>query len=291
MTLNAKLTKLEEILNGYGQMLVALSGGVDSVFLLSFAHKIWSDDRVAALTADGPHFAPDEVDYAQHLCDTLGISHKRLSMDHVMQILENNPKDRCYHCKKEIFSMLKQRADMAGSVLADGTNLDDMDDYRPGYRALQELSIANPLKEAGLTKVEIRAALEMLAKEDDIMAAALTLPDGMKMWEKPAFACLASRVPYGQQITAEKLTAIYKAEVFLRELGFTQIRVRHHGDVARIEVPPQDRCRFFDEAFMDKVNDGIRSCGFRFAALDLGGYKMGNLNSAVTETQEEKNHD
>ena len=278
MILSEKLTRLEEILNGYGQMLVALSGGVDSVFLLTFAHKLWRDDRVAALTADGPHFAPDEVDYAQQLCDRLGISHKRLPMDHVMPIIEDNPKDRCYHCKKEIFSLLKQRADMVGSVLADGTNLDDMDDYRPGYRALQELGIANPLKDAGLTKAEIRAALKMLAKDDEVLAAALTLPDGMKIWEKPAFACLASRVPYGETITADKLEAIYKAEVFLRELGFTQIRVRHHGDVARIEVLPQDRCRFFDEAFMDKVNSGIRECGFRFAALDLGGYKMGNLN-------------
>ena len=278
MILSEKLTRLEEILNGYGQMLVALSGGVDSVFLLTFAHKLWRDDRVAALTADGPHFAPDEVDYAQQLCDRLGISHKRLPMDHVMPIIEDNPKDRCYHCKKEIFSLLKQRADMVGSVLADGTNLDDMDDYRPGYRALQELGIANPLKDAGLTKAEIRAALKMLAKDDEVLAAALTLPDGMKIWEKPAFACLASRVPYGETITADKLEAIYKSEVFLRELGFTQIRVRHHGDVARIEVLPQDRCRFFDEAFMDKVNSGIRECGFRFAALDFGGYKMGNLN-------------
>jgi len=269
-----KLKKLEKILNGYGQMLVALSGGVDSAFLLVFAHRLWRDDRVAALTADGPHFAADEVGYARTLCDNLGISHKTLDMSDVLPIIEDNPKDRCYHCKKEIFSLIKMRADMVGSVLVDGTNLDDMSDYRPGYQALQELGVTSPLKEAGLTKSEIREALKQMAAENESLAAALMVP----LWEKPAFACLASRIPYGETITEEKLSAIYDAEVFLRSLGFTQVRVRHHGDVARIEVPPEDRTKFFDCDFMSHVNNGIKKCGFKFAALDLGGYKMGALN-------------
>jgi len=292
MTLNDKLEKLKEIISGYGQMLVALSGGVDSVFLLCFAHKIWGDDRVAALTADGPHFAPDETDYAKALCENLGIAHKTLHADFVLPIIESNPSDRCYHCKKEIFSMLKQRAEMTGSILADGTNLDDMDDYRPGYKALQELGIANPLKEAGLTKSEIRTALKQLADEDSVLAAALMLPDGMPMWEKPAFACLASRIPYGETITAEKLEAIYKAEHYLRGLGFAQVRVRHHGEVARIEILPEDFSKLLKNSHIDEsecktntapsllneINGYIKSCGFKFAALDLGGYKMGNMN-------------
>ena len=272
--LTDKLEKLKNIISGYGQMLVALSGGVDSVFLLTFAYNLWRDDRVAALTAAGPHFAADETEYARQLCDNLGISHKIIKTDYILPIIENNPTDRCYICKKEIFSVLKERADMVGSVLADGTNLDDMDDHRPGYRALQELEIASPLKDAGLTKAEIREALKALADDDSLIKAALMTD----IWNKPAFACLASRIPYGQQITEEKLSAVYEAEVFLRNLGFSQVRVRHHGDVARIEVLPEDRSKFYDDAFMDKVDEGIKGCGFKFAALDLAGYKMGNLN-------------
>ena len=130
-TLEQKLDRLEEILSGYGQMLVALSGGVDSIFLTAFAYRLWGDDRIAALTASGPHFAPDEVEYAREFCERLGISHKIQDVSFIMPVIEENPPDRCYHCKKAIFSELVQRAQMVGSVLADGTNLSDMDDYRP----------------------------------------------------------------------------------------------------------------------------------------------------------------
>lgn len=273
MTLNDKLNILKKILNDYGRILVALSGGVDSTFLLAFSLKTLGQDNVLAITATGPHLAPDEVSYAAELCSKLGIEHSLIPMDHVMQVIAPNPVDRCYLCKKEIFSMLKEKAAASGCVLADGTNLDDMDDYRPGHRALAELEVASPLKDAGLTKNDIRAALEMLANND--LKSALTLSNGMPIWEKPAFACLASRIPYGEGITAEKLAAVYNAEVFLRGLGFTQIRVRHHGDIARIEVPAEDRHKLFDEKFMDMVNNKLKECGFKFAALDLGGYKMG----------------
>lgn len=285
MTLDDKLKKLAEILTSYGQMLVALSGGVDSVFLLVFAHKLWGDDRIAALTATGPHFADDELAYAKQLCEALGVSHKRIKADDVLSEIRHNPPDRCYLCKKEIFSRLKERADMRGYVLADGTNLDDLDDYRPGYQALQELGIASPLKDAALTKKEIRQALKALADEDERFAAALTLKNGAPVWEKPAFACLASRIPYGELITTEKLNAIYEAEIFLQSLGLSQVRVRHHGDVARIEVLPEERCKFCDANFMDRVNEGIKKCGFSFAALDLGGYQMGNLNKFADGSQ------
>lgn len=277
-----KLKNLENILNGYGKIAVALSGGVDSVFLLSFAHKLWGDNRVSAVTATGPHFADDETEYADYLCGKLGITHNVVSVDYVLPLIADNPFDRCYICKREIFSSIKDLADRQGRILTDGTNLDDMDDYRPGYRALQELGICSPLKEAGLTKQEIRKSLENLANENPAVKQALLIPspDGVRLpiWEKPAFACLASRIPYSQTITEEKLSAVYKAESFLKGLGFSQIRVRHHGDVARIEVLPDDRQKFFDEGFMDMVNDEIKKCGFKFAALDLGGYKMGNLN-------------
>ena len=280
--LDCKLEKLKEIISDYGRMSVALSGGVDSIFLTAFAYKIWGDDRIAALTATGPHFAPDEALYAGYFCDRLGINHKLLNADFIIPTIENNPPDRCYHCKKAIFSMLKAKANIIDSVLADGTNADDMNDYRPGYKALCELGIASPLKEAGLTKEEIRHALKSLASENKAFEKAFTVDSAdnnhMMIWEKPAFACLASRIPYGEAVTPEKLASIYKAETFLRSLGFSQVRVRHHGDTARIEVLPRDRSRFYSEDFMDMVNDAIKSCGFKFASLDLGGYKMGNLN-------------
>lgn len=273
MTLNDKLDKLENILKSYKQITVALSGGVDSAFLLAFASKVLGSENVRAVTACGPHLAKDEVDYAKSFCTALGVFQNILSMDHIMPILEPNPTDRCYHCKKAMFSQLKVSA--SKNILADGTNLDDMDDYRPGHKALAELEIASPLKDAGLTKDEIREALHQLAEKDPSLVDALILPDGTPIWEKPAFACLASRIPYGETITEEKLSAVYGAESFLRSLGLKQVRVRHHGDIARIEVPAENRCIFFDEGFMDTINDKLKEFGFKFVTLDLGGYKMG----------------
>lgn len=273
-----KLDKLGKLLKSYKRITVALSGGVDSAFLLAFASKVLGAENVRAITACGPHLADDEVEYAKALCVSLGIEHDVISMDHIMPILAPNPADRCYHCKKAMFSMLKEFAAKATAddfVLADGTNLDDMDDYRPGHKALAELDIASPLKDAELTKNEIRTALEMLSKEDSLLANSLMLHDGTPIWDKPAFACLASRIPYGTEITEDKLTAVYKAETFLRSLGLRQVRVRHHGDIARIEVPAENRCVFFDEGFMDMVNERLKEFGFKYVTLDLGGYKMG----------------
>lgn len=295
MELKDKLNRLEEILNGYGQMIVAFSGGVDSTFLLAFAYKLWGDDRIAAITAKGPHFAPDEVEYAGQVCDRLGISHKYLDVSYVLNMIKRNLADRCYHCKREIFSGLKERADMVGSVLADGTNMDDMQDYRPGHRAIRELGVASPLKEAGLTKQEIRQAFRELAEQDEVLAAALGMPGGdLKIWEKPAFACLASRVPYGETITEEKLHAIYKGEVFLRSCGFDQVRVRCHeiagrvsGNnsrfIARIELDPGDIDRFCREISFGDVEAALQEAGFEYVTLDLGGYAKGKLNGDLQD--------
>lgn len=258
-----KLDNLEKILKSYKRITVALSGGVDSAFLLAFACKVLGTQNVRAITACGPHLAEDEVEYAKALCTSLGIEHAVIDMDHILPILAPNPADRCYHCKKAMFSTLKEFAAKAAAddfVLADGTNLDDMDDYRPGHKALAELEIASPLKDAGLTKNEIREALKEM---------------GSPIWDKPAFACLASRIPYGEEITEDKLTAVYKAETFLRSLGLRQVRVRHHGDIARIEAPAENRCVFFDDGFMDMINERLKDCGFKYVTLDLGGYKMG----------------
>ena len=290
--LNIKLNKLEEIIRGYGRMLVALSGGVDSTFLLAFACKIFSDrespeydglpvyEHVSALTAIGPHFAADETEYAEKLCDRLGIPHKKVDVSYVLNMIKRNPPDRCYHCKREIFGSIKERADMTGAVLVDGTNLDDMDDYRPGYRAIEELGVSSPLKEAGLTKAEIRRALAQLDA-------------GSEMAGKPAFACLASRIPYGETITEQKLAAVYEAEAFIRELGFSQLRVRCHeiaGKVsgnetrfmARIELEPEDLGRFCgDEELMAGAEQKLKSLGFEYVAVDIGGYSKGKLNGSL----------
>ena len=288
--MNDKLKKLEEILTGYGQMIVAFSGGVDSTFLLAFAYELWGDDRVAAVTATGPHFAKDEIEYAREVCDRLGISHKNIDVSHVMDIIRNNPEDRCYHCKKEIFGALKMRAEMVGSVLADGTNADDMLDYRPGYRAITELGVSSPLKEAGLTKAEIRQALEDLADSDEKIKAALisyaTEDAGRMIWEKPAFACLASRVPYGETITEEKLSTIYSAESYIRSKGFSQVRVRCHETagggslIARIELEPCEIPKFRDEYLSGAVEE-LKTLGFEEVILDPEGYIKGKLNGEL----------
>ncbi len=275
MTLNLKIQKLKEILTSYDKILVALSGGVDSAFMLAFSYKHLGPDKVSAITANGPHLAQDEVDYAAKLCETLGIYHEEIDMPHILPIIEPNPQDRCYHCKKEIFTVFCEKAKDGGYVLCDGTNLDDMDDYRPGHKALEELNVASPLKEAGLTKNDIREALHELASNYEDIKTALTLPNGTDIWDKPAFACLASRIPYGEIITVEKLEAVYKAETYLKSLGFTQVRVRNHGDIARIETTADETKKFFNETLMAEINNNIKNCGFKYAVLDLGGYKMG----------------
>ena len=275
--MNEKLEKLKNIIEGYGRMAVAFSGGVDSTFLLAFAQSC--DVELVAFTANAPNFAPDEVEYAKNFCASRGIRHEIVDVaPEKLPEFAQNPPNRCYICKNAVFSGLLEKS--RGYVLADGTNADDGKDYRPGIRALEELHVASPLKDAGLEKKEIREALHEL---------------GVDIWDKPAFACLASRVPYGERITAEKLAAIYALEKALQAKGFRQMRVRAHEVgapaaaetaklLARIEVLPEDRSRFFDEGFMDEVAALAKEAGFEYAALDLTGYRMGSLNSLVRPT-------
>lgn len=268
MNYEEKLLRLEEIIKGYGRMAVAFSGGVDSTFLLLFGKKVLGN-KVFAVTADAPNFAPDEILYAKELCRRESIPHIVVNLGaEILSSFCHNPPDRCYICKKAIFSQVKDYVAerCPGAVVADGTNLDDVKDYRPGRRALEELEISSPIKDAGLTKAEVRRGLRDL---------------GGDIWDKPAFACLASRIPYGETITVEKLEAVYKAERALHDLGFSQVRVRHHGAVARIEVLPEDREEFFDLGFMDRVDKLVKDAGFLYAALDLSGYRMGSLNEEI----------
>lgn len=269
--MDTKLNDLKKIIEGYGKMAVAFSGGVDSTFLLAFAAKC--DVELIAFTANASNFASDEIEYARKFCSERGIKHVIVDVaPEALPEFSNNPPDRCYICKKAVFGKLL--AESRGYVLTDGTNADDGNDYRPGMRALEELEIASPLRDAGLAKKEIRQALHEM---------------GIEIWDKPAFACLASRVPYGERITVEKLKAIYALEKALRDKGFKQLRVRAHevgsGSqtklMARIEILPEDRSKFFDLSFMDDAAELAKNAGFEYAALDLTGYRMGSLNSAI----------
>jgi uncharacterized protein len=268
MAYEEKLKKLEDILKEYEEVAVAFSGGVDSTFLVLFAHKVLGD-KVVAATASAPNFAPDEIEYAQKVCREHGIRHQVIELsDNILEAFAHNPPDRCYICKRLVFGqmMAQIRRHFPAAEIVDGTNVDDMQDYRPGRKALEELGIDSPLKKAGMTKDDIRRGLKDL---------------GGEIWNKPAFACLASRIPYGEHITIDKLKQIHKAEMELRYLGFEQVRVRHHGNLARIEVPRDQRSQFADPELMDHVTRIIKDCGFLYATLDLEGYRMGSLNEEV----------
>lgn len=264
MDIIEKMDKLRDLLKTYKHPAIAFSGGVDSTFLLLLAQETLGD-AVTAITVRAAAFPKREMEEAEAFCRDYQIRQLfvDINIEEVDGFLEN-PSDRCYLCKKAIFTNIWQTARESGStVLADGTNADDGLDYRPGLKALQELQVVSPLKEARLTKEEIRLILKK---------------KGMPIWEKPAYACLATRIPHGEAITEKKLRQIEFLEEKLHERGFLQVRVRHHGSVARIEVLPEERLKFLDEDLMEEVHDWALTAGFHFATLDLKGYRMGNMN-------------
>ena len=267
MSAESKAERLRELLRGCGPLAVAFSGGVDSSYLLAAA-KDALGDRVLALTADSPLIPRAELEEARALCETLGVRQLVIPIEALaIPEVAKNPPDRCYQCKKAIFTRLREEAERAGfAALADGSNADDAGDYRPGERALRELGVRSPLREAGLTKAEIRA---------------LSKARGLSGWDKPSMACLASRIPYGDALTRETLAAVEQAEAALHALGFRQCRVRAHGSLARLELPPEEIARLADDALRREIASRVRAAGFAYVSLDLDGYRMGSLNETL----------
>ncbi|MBP5608741.1 MAG: ATP-dependent sacrificial sulfur transferase LarE [Lachnospiraceae bacterium] len=263
-----KLNKLREIISELGSLAVGFSGGVDSSFLLAVAHEILRD-RVIAVTGVDASVPEREVNEAKAFCIDRGIRHILCTVDPLREEgYRNNSPDRCYFCKHGIFTEVKKIADEYGiKYMAEGSNMDDIGDYRPGLKAAAELSVKSPLREAGLYKKDIRLISKAM---------------GLSTWSKPAYACLASRFVYGEEITEEKLHMIDRAEQFLIERGFFEERVRMHGNIARIEVPSADIPRLASDEVREAVYDEFKKLGFLFVTLDLKGYRTGSMNATLT---------
>ena len=270
-----KLELLKESLRNLGSLAVGFSGGVDSAFLLTIAAEVLGEKAIAVTGADAS-FPERELEEATRFCNERGIRQIICRVDPLKdEGYRHNSPDRCYFCKRRIFSEIKRIAEENGiAYAAEGSNMDDLGDYRPGLRAVEELGVKSPLREAGLYKSEIR----LLSKEM-----------GLPTWSKPAYACLASRFVYGEEITEEKLHMIDAAEQFLIEHGFFEERVRMHGMLARIEVPEKDIARLASDAFRSLIVEEFKRIGFRFVSLDLGGYRTGSMNATLPQNTREEN--
>ena len=262
-----KYDLLQENLRALGGVAVAFSSGVDSTLLLKVAHDVLGDQALA-VTARAPWFPARETAEAEEFCRREGI--RQIFMDFGLETVPGfceNPKNRCYLCKKELFRNILNVASEHGlAVVVEGSNVDDLGDYRPGLQAIAELGVKSPLREVGLTKAEVRELSREL---------------GLPTWEKPSFACLASRFVYGETITREKLAMVEEAEEFLHQQGFRQLRVRVHGQMARIEVEPQEIVRLAEPQIRQSVVEKFRTLGFTYVALDLEGYRTGKMNLAL----------
>ncbi len=264
--LTQRLRELEGKISPYGSALVAFSGGVDSSLALAIAARALPKEKVLAVTSNNETYLPSELDLASDFAESLGVEHLVVNTRELDNPnYSSNPTNRCYFCKNTLYSDLEVLARERGfGCVVDGANADDEGDYRPGRKAAKELGVVSPLSLAGVGKDEVRELAKNL---------------GLASWDKPALACLSSRFPYGQEITPEKLTQVARAEEFLRTRDFRQVRVRHHGEIARLEVGPEEMERAFAERA--EISAELKDAGFLYVALELDGYKSGSLNAAL----------
>jgi pyridinium-3,5-biscarboxylic acid mononucleotide sulfurtransferase len=260
-----RLERMRQAISACGSALVAFSGGVDSTFVLAVAAEVLGP-RALALTAHSPAVPRAEREEARRLAASLGVRHlERESLEQQDPRYVANPEDRCYHCKRELYRLCDETARAEGmAAVLDGFNADDRRDHRPGHRAAEEGRVRSPLAEAGLTKDEVRAWSQAY---------------GLPTWDKPQMACLASRIPYGTPVTPERLAQVEQAEAAVRALGFRDLRVRHHGDIGRVEIGEAE----LDAAFARRadVARAVKGAGFRIAALDLEPFRSGRMNEVA----------
>jgi uncharacterized protein len=267
-SLEKRLGELEAVVAPHGSALVAFSGGVDSSLALAVTARALPKGRVLAVTSNNETYLPSELEGAKALARFLGVEHLVVNTRELDDPnYAKNPTNRCYFCKSTLYSDLTKIAEEKDyACIVDGANKDDEGDYRPGRKAAKELGVVSPLSVAGMGKAEVRELAKHL---------------GLPTWDKPALACLSSRFPYGQEITTEKLAQVARAEEFMRRQGYKQVRVRHHGEIARLEVGPDELERAFRER--EGISAELRAAGFLYVTLDLAGYKPGSLNAALKQ--------
>lgn len=264
-TLDEKYAQLLDLLRSQGRVVVAYSGGVDSTFLLHAAHTALGDDAIAVI-ADSPLFPRREICAAERFAKDAKIPYRVIETQQLDDArFRSNQPERCYVCKLMLLSSVQEEARrLRASVVVEGSNTDDEQDYRPGSRAIEELGVLSPLKLAGLSKDEIRA---------------LSRKEGLPTWDKPSFACLASRISFGEEITVDQLGTIEQAESALFDLGFSQARARAHGNLVRIELLPEEIEKACEEETRLRIASSMKELGFEYATLDLSGYRTGSMNT------------